>query len=148
MGAVEEVMVVVEVVEEEVEEVEKKKCKKGLLGAILCLIKKVVKAVGKGVKAVGKKLGFGFKQVNLDSNGDMVIYEYEPVDKFLNLKFKQKGEAFVYEKPMPAAIANAKSNMMQRPHEKMVCRMPDNKDSPPTPPSASPNASPLPIQPS
>ena len=37
----------------------------------VCLVyfmsnKKVKKAVGKGLKAVGKGLGFGFKQVNLD----------------------------------------------------------------------------------
>ena len=122
----------------------KKKCKKGLLGAIMCLVKKIVKAVGKGVKHVGKKLGDAFKFKQKDNHGDsnVVVYEYAPVDKNRQLMFKEAGSTFVYENPkLPQ---NPQSNMMQRPHEKMVCRMPEQSDELPSgagsPGSGSPNS--------
>merc|ERR1711871_646657 len=97
-----------------------------------CLVKKIVKAVGKGVKHVGKKLGDAFKFKQKDNNGDsnVVVYEYAPVDKNRQLMFKEAGSTFVYENPkLPQ---NPQSNMMQRPHEKMVCRMPEQSDELPS----------------
>ena len=98
----------------------------------MCLVKKIVKAVGKGVKHVGKKLGDAFKFKQKDNHGDsnVVVYEYAPVDKNRQLMFKEAGSTFVYENPkLPQ---NPQSNMMQRPHEKMVCRMPEQSDELPS----------------
>ena len=65
----------------------------------MCLVKKLVKAVGKGIKHVGKKLGeaFKFKQKDNIGNSNVVVYEYVPVDKNRQLVFKEAGTTFAYE---------------------------------------------------
>ena len=42
----------------------------------MCLVKKLVKAVGKGIKHVGKKLGDAFKFKQKGNNGNKVMWSF------------------------------------------------------------------------